>query len=113
MSELAADITQDTAAIGGQNVHEFRAPGDGNPEAEDDGFILKINDQDYDVMGLDLNEVEALEDLLGGKTMDEMNWRSAKTLKAAAFVFLRRKNPEITIDEAAAGIKFVGMVGGN
>ncbi len=85
------------------------APREAEPET-DDGFVLKINGKEYDATDLTLNEVETIEDLCGGVSLDSLDLGRAKTLKAIVFVLLRRDEPEITLEDAG-NVKLSGLLG--
>ncbi len=82
------------------------------PVEVDEGFVLRINGKPYDATDLTLNEVEQIEDLCGGVSLDNLDLGRAKTLKAIVFVLMRRDEPEITLEEAGQ-IKLNGLLGGN
>ncbi len=87
------------------------APGDPKPdEQQDEGFVLKIKGKAYDATDLTLNEVEQIEDLCGGASLDTLDLGRAKTLKAIVYVLLRRDEPEITLEQAG-NIKLSGLLG--
>ncbi len=87
------------------------APGDPKPDAEqDEGFVLKIKGKAYDATDLTLNEVEQIEDLCGGASLDTLDLGRAKTLKAIVYVLLRRDEPDITLEQAG-NIKLSGLLG--
>ena len=77
---------------------------------QDEGFVLKINGKEYDATDLTLNEVEQIEDLNGGVSLDQLDLGRAKTLKAIVYVLLRRDNPEITLEDAG-NVKLSGLFG--
>lgn len=58
-----------------------------------------INGKEHDLDDLTLDEMESLEELAGGTAFSELNFGSAKTMKAIATVLLRRDNPTITAEE--------------
>ena len=78
--------------------------------AQEDGFVLKINGREYDATDLTLNEVEQIEDLNGGVSLDQLDLGRAKTLKAIVYVLLRRDDPEITLQDAG-NVKLSGLLG--
>jgi hypothetical protein len=57
---------------------------------------FKIQGVSYDMDDLTLNEVEEIEEL-GGTTFAELNFGSAKVMKAVAFVLMKRTTPELAI----------------
>jgi hypothetical protein len=60
---------------------------------------FNINGTKYDLDELTLDEMEKLEELSGGVPFSELNYGSAKAMKAVAFVLLSRGNPELTWEE--------------
>lgn len=64
--------------------------------------VFKISGTEYDLDDLTLNEVEAIEDACGGAAFSELNFGSAKTMKAIAFTLMKRNNPEITLDDVGS-----------
>lgn len=60
--------------------------------------VFKINQVEYDLDDLTLDEVEQIEDLAGG-AFSEINFASAKTMKALAFTLMRRNNPDLTMQD--------------
>ncbi len=87
-----------------------REDDDNKASEPDDGFVLKINGKEYDATDLTLNEVETIEDLCGGVSLDSLDLGRAKTLKAIVFVLLRRDEPEITLEDAG-NVKLSGLLG--
>lgn len=79
-------------------------------EREDIGLVLSINGKEYDATDLTLNEVEAVEDLCGGVSLEQLDLGRAKVLKAIVFVLLKRDDPEITLDQAG-DIRLKGLIG--
>ena len=77
---------------------------------QEEGFVLKINGREYDATDLTLNEVEQIEDLNGGVSLDQLDLGRAKTLKAIVYVLLRRDDPEITLEDAG-NVKLSGLLG--
>jgi hypothetical protein len=80
------------------------------PVVEDEGFVLRINGKDYDATDLTLNEVEAIEDMCGDVSLDQLDLGRAKTLKAIVYVLLRRDDPEITLEQAG-DVKLSEVIG--
>lgn len=58
-----------------------------------------INEVTYDLDDLTLDEVENVEDLCGGLPFSELNFGSAKVMKAIAFTLMRRSNSELEMAE--------------
>jgi len=61
--------------------------------------IFKINGVSYDLDDLDLNEVELIEDMAGGVPFSEVNYGSAKGMKAFAYALMKRNDPDITLED--------------
>ncbi len=70
---------------------------------------FNINGEAYDLDDLTLDEVEAIENLCGGSAFSELNFGSAKAMKAISYTLLRRNHPEITMDEVG-NVKMVDMM---
>jgi len=70
--------------------------------------IFKINGVSYDLDDLTLDEVELIEDTAGGVPFSEVNYGSAKGMKAFAYALMRRDNPEVTLEEVGK-VKIVGF----
>lgn len=60
---------------------------------------LVIDGVTYDLDDLTLNELEQIEDITGVPFSD-VNYGSAKGLKAFSFVLMRRSNPHLTMQDA-------------
>ena len=60
---------------------------------------FKIQGTTYDMDDLTLNEIEQIEELAGGVSFSEVNFGGALGMKAIAYTFLRRTNPEVTMEE--------------
>lgn len=58
-----------------------------------------INNKAYDLDDLTLDEVETIEDLCGGLSFNELNFGSAKTMKAMAFTLMRRDQPDLQMED--------------
>jgi hypothetical protein len=63
---------------------------------------FKIQGTTYDMDDLTLNEVEEIEERAGGTAFSELNFGSAKVMKAIAFVLMTRTNPDLTEDEVGS-----------
>ena len=61
--------------------------------------FIKIGDQKFDVTDLTLNECEELEEYTG-ETIASGELQSAKAIKYVIYLFLKRKNPDVTVAEA-------------
>jgi hypothetical protein len=61
--------------------------------------IFTINGTDYDLDDLDLDEIEEIEERSGSSAFSEMNFGSSKTMKALAFVLMRRSDPAVTWEQ--------------
>jgi hypothetical protein len=59
---------------------------------------ITINQVVYDLDDLDLDEMEAIEELGGGE-FTELNFGSAKVMKAIAFTLMKRTNPALEMAE--------------
>ncbi len=70
--------------------------------------IFKINGVEYDLDDLTLDEVELIEEMAGGVPFSEVNYGSAKGMKAFAFALMRRNDPDITLDDVGK-VKIVGF----
>ena len=70
--------------------------------------IFKINGVSYDLDDLTLDEVELIEDTAGGVPFSEVNYGSAKGMKAFAYALMRRDNPDVTLEEVGK-VKIVGF----
>ena len=57
--------------------------------------VFNINGTEYDLDDLTLDEMEELEELAGGQPFSELNFGSAKTMKAVAFVLIKRTQPDL------------------
>lgn len=79
-------------------------------EAEDVALVLRINGREYEATDLTLNEVEEVEDLCGGISLEMLDLARAKTLKAVVYVLLKRDDPTVTLEQAGE-VKFKGLVG--
>lgn len=64
--------------------------------------IIKIGGVEYDLDDLTLDEVELVEETAGGVPFSEINYGSAKGMKAFTYVLMKRSNPEITYEEVGA-----------
>lgn len=64
--------------------------------------VFKINGVQYDLDDLTLDEVEGIEELGGGQPFSELNFGSAKTMKAIAFTLMKRSNPALEMSEVGA-----------
>lgn len=71
---------------------------------------ITIDGKTYPLDELDFDDIEYLEEYTG-QPFSTINWASGKTLKAAVYIFLRRDNPEITIEQVGK-MKFVGTFRG-
>lgn len=76
----------------------------------DAAATMRINGVDYDIEDLTLDEVEYVEDTCGAP-LDELNFTSAKVLKAFAFVFMRRDEPDLTPEDIGK-LKYVPLMRG-
>lgn len=58
-----------------------------------------INGTKYDLDDTTLDEMEEIEELAGGIPFGELNYRATKTMKAIAYVLLKRTDPEMAFEE--------------
>lgn len=73
--------------------------------------VFKINGTDYDMDDLTLDEVEQIEEL-SGRSLSEMDFGSAKAMKAIAYTLIRRTDP--TVEMADVGkVKLIDFVQGD
>jgi hypothetical protein len=56
--------------------------------------VFKISGTQYDLDDLDLDEMEAIEELAGG-VFNELNFGSSKVMKAIAYTLMRRTQPDL------------------
>lgn len=70
---------------------------------------LVLNGEEYDLDDLTLGEMEEIEEIAGGVPFAELSFGSAKVLRAYAYVLMRRRHPEITMDEIGR-IRLVELV---
>ena len=73
--------------------------------------VFTINEVAYDLDDLTLDEAEEIEDLVG-MPLSDLNYGSAKTMKAIVRVLLKRTNPAVT-DEEVGKIKLMTFVDAN
>lgn len=76
----------------------------------DGAFVLRINGREYEAVDLTLDEVEEVEDLCGGVSLETVDLGRAKTLKAFVWVILKREDPTVTMEDVG-NLKFKGLVG--
>src|SRR6186713_535372 len=69
---------------------------------------FKIDGVTYDLDDLTLDEVEEIEDQSNGVPFSEINYGSAKGMKAFAYVLMKRNNPELTMADVGK-VKIVSM----
>jgi hypothetical protein len=60
---------------------------------------LKIDGREYPLDDLTLDDLEELEEQMG-VPMDQINWNSAKAMKHAAALIIRRSGREFTLEDA-------------
>lgn len=61
--------------------------------------VFNINGTAYDLDDLTLDEVEAIEELAGGAAFSELNFGSAKVMKAISYTLMRRDHPDLEFSE--------------
>jgi hypothetical protein len=68
--------------------------------AEDSVVRLKIDGNvfEVDMSDLTLNEVGTIEDLTG-KSVQEIDWESARAMQGVAWIAMHRANPRLTLEE--------------
>lgn len=71
--------------------------------------VFKIEGVAYDLDDMTLDEMEAIEETCGGVPFSDLSFGSAKTMKAIALTLLRRKTPEVTLDDIGR-IKMIDML---
>ena len=71
--------------------------------------IYKIDGVQYDLDDMTLDEMEAIEEACGGTPFGELNFGSAKTMKAIALTLIRRSNPDATI-ESIGSTKMIDLI---
>lgn len=91
---------------------ETEAAAESPPEKPGEAGVkgITIDGKTYPLDDLDFDDIEYLEDYTG-RPFSEINWASGRTLKAAVYVFLRRDNPELTLDDVGK-MKFIGTFRG-
>jgi hypothetical protein len=72
---------------------------------------VKFGEQEFDLDDLELGELEELEEYTG-KSLDEVNWSSAKVMVFVAFLVRRREVPGFTLDDARQ-IKVIEVLPGD
>ena len=60
--------------------------------------VFNIDGVDYDLDDLTLDEMEQIEELAGA-AFSEINYGSAKGIKAFTFVLVKKTRPELTMEE--------------
>jgi hypothetical protein len=71
--------------------------------------VFKINGTDYDLDDLTLDEVENIEELCGGVAFSELNFGSAKAMKAVSFTLLRRNDPDLKPEDVGS-VRMIDML---
>jgi hypothetical protein len=61
--------------------------------------LWKIGDVEYDLDDLSLNEVANIEDMFD-KSIGELDWGSARVMRAIVWQLQRRSQPEMTLEDA-------------
>jgi hypothetical protein len=69
---------------------------------------FKIDGITYDLDDLTLDEVEQIEEQSGGVPFSEVNYGSAKGMKAFAYVLMKRNNPDLTMEDVGR-VKIVSL----
>lgn len=80
-----------------------------DPVVEDDVVKLKINGElfEIDMSDLELGEVGEVEDLCD-KSVQDIDWESARGMQGLVWIAMHRKNPRFTIAEAGR-LKFSAL----
>ena len=71
--------------------------------------VFNINGSEYDLDDLTLDEVEKIEDLCGGVAFSELNFGSAKAMKAISFTLMSRDHPDVTYEDVGS-VKMLDMM---
>ena len=71
--------------------------------------MFTIDGVQYDLDDLTLDEMEEVENLVGGTPFSEINYGSTKGIKAFTFVLMKRNNPDLTMEEVGQ-IKVGGFI---
>lgn len=61
--------------------------------------VYKIQGVDYDLDDLTLDEMSEIEELCDGTPYSDLNFGSAKQLRALVFVLMKRSEPDIRIED--------------
>lgn len=61
--------------------------------------VYKIQGVDYDLDDLTLDEMSEIEELCDGTAYSELNFGSAKQLRALVFVLMKRAQPDIRLED--------------
>jgi hypothetical protein len=61
--------------------------------------LWKIGDTEYDLDDLSLNEVAGIEEMFD-KSISELDWGSARVMRAIVWKLQQRTQPELTLEEA-------------
>jgi hypothetical protein len=72
--------------------------------------VFNINGKPYDLDDLTLDEVEAIEDRCGGAAFSNLNFGSAKTMKAIAFTLLSRDDPNLAYEDVGK-VRVIDLAG--
>ena len=70
--------------------------------------IFNLNGTDYDLDDLTLDEMSEIEEHAGA-VMSDINYGAAKSMKAVAYVLLKRDNLEVTWEEVGK-VKVLGFM---
>jgi hypothetical protein len=70
---------------------------------------LKVNDDIFEVDfdDLELDEIGAIEDLIG-KSVQDIDWESARGLQGLAWIAMHRRDPRFTLQQAGK-LKFTAF----
>lgn len=64
--------------------------------------IIEIGGEAFDLDDLTLDEIEKVEELAGAESFGEINYASAKGLKAFTFVLMARSDPNLTMEQVGS-----------
>ncbi len=71
--------------------------------------VFTINGTAYDLDDLTLDEVEQIEELCGGLAFSELNFGSAKAMKAISFTLMSRDHPGMEFADVGS-VKMLDML---
>lgn len=71
--------------------------------------VFTINGSNYDLDDLTLDEVEKIEELAGGAAFSDLNFGSARVMKAISYTLMSRDHPNLTMEEIGS-VKMIDMM---